>query len=369
MDGYPTPRPLDFTHWAARASAHHDAPELSDPQKMIEGCIESLVPAIVNEVDTLLASAGMAYDAASFGRKAGQITDEMVQGIPPICQCLPKERKHAPYVLSEVYNAGWIVQLHRLEEMEKLFKKLEPSERERQARTLLDDHVLKALESLPITWTWYKKYSTETIPNAGFADRMYDDSAHDRLDILPLLRPSKQIQGNSIDLRLGSYFLFTRRSKQPLYDPRPVAGKPAPDARQFQEMVYVPFGKRFILHPGQFVLGCTFEYIRLPCTLSAHIVGRSSWGRVALVIATATAVSPGYSGVLVLELANLGEHPIALYPGARIAQLVLYEVPRCESYLEGRPSYIGPVRTEYTKLSQDADWEDVMPVDPGEDAG
>jgi dCTP deaminase len=90
---------------------------------------------------------------------------------------------------------------------------------------------------------------------------------------------------------------------------------------------------------------------------------------VALVIATATAVSPGYSGVLVLELANLGEHPIALYPGARIAQLVLYEVPRCESYLEGRPSYIGPVRTEYTKLSQDADWEDVMPVDPGEDAG
>ena len=128
----------------------------------------------------------------------------------------------------------------------------------------------------------------------------------------------------SVDLRLGTWFASLRPSTTPVLnvfenegaEPRPKLTKDS----------YVPFGRKFILHPNHFVLAVTLEWIRLPKTLAAYVVGKSSWGRRGLIIATATGIHPSFTGCLTLELANVGEVPIAVYPGMKICQLFLHTV-------------------------------------------
>ncbi len=126
----------------------------------------------------------------------------------------------------------------------------------------------------------------------------------------------------------------------------------------------VPIGKPLWLHPGQFVLGATLEYLRFPDDLAADVVGRSSWGRLGLLVATAVLVQPGYRGTLTLELVNHGDGPIALYPGSRIAQLVVSPVlePSEDSYAGKYAGSTGPEVSHIAKeqgeiaaLSQTAD--------------
>ena len=86
------------------------------------------------------------------------------------------------------------------------------------------------------------------------------------------------------------------------------------------------YHSKFVLHPNQLILGATFEYLVVPRDLFCTIASRSSWGRLGLVIATASAIQPGFRGCLTLELANLSDSPIALYPGLSIGQLVFHHV-------------------------------------------
>lgn len=95
---------------------------------------------------------------------------------------------------------------------------------------------------------------------------------------------------------------------------------------QLTETHYVPFGGTYILHPRSFVLGITLEWLRLPRKLAGSVIGKSSWGRRGLVIATATGVHPGFTGCLTLELTNVGEIPIEISPGMLICQLSLHRV-------------------------------------------
>src|SRR5436309_13869423 len=95
---------------------------------------------------------------------------------------------------------------------------------------------------------------------------------------------------------------------------------------QFTRTQYVPFGSKYVLHPGGFVLGATLEWIRLPKNLGAYVIGKSSWGRRGLIIATATGVHPGFTGCLTLELTNVGEIPIKIQPGMTICQLFIHRV-------------------------------------------
>lgn len=106
------------------------------------------------------------------------------------------------------------------------------------------------------------------------------------------------------------------------------------------ERYLVPFGKDFILHPHNFVLAVTLEWIRMPTHLSAHITGRSSWGRHGLIIETASGVHPGFTGCLTLEMANIGDVPIKIRPGTRICQLFFHDTtPHLE--VEKQGSMIG----------------------------
>lgn len=171
-----------------------------------------------------------------------------------------------------------------------------------------------------------------------------------RLVITPMLDES-QVRTSSVDLRLGREFLVARRANITSVDP--MATKNAEvERRRSEDRISLERGEKFFLHPGEFVLGSTLEYIRLPTDLAAYVTSRSSWGRVGLVIATAIAVAPGYRGIITFELTNLGNAPMALRPGVRIAQMVLHRAEDGQSY-EGK--YPCPTRPEHGKIYLDDD--------------
>lgn len=137
------------------------------------------------------------------------------------------------------------------------------------------------------------------------------------LVIDPLDDPELQIQPASVDLRLGREFLEFRRTNIPSIHP-----DAEDEAADYVSETIVEEGDDFILHPNDFVLGTTYERVEIPPDLIAHVEGRSSLGRLAIVVhATAGLADPGYRGQITLELSNLGTAPVALTPGMRISQL------------------------------------------------
>ena len=89
----------------------------------------------------------------------------------------------------------------------------------------------------------------------------------------------------------------------------------------------------------------------MPPDLGAYVVGRSSWGRIGLIVATAIMVQPGYAGTLTLELVNEGEAPIRLYPGLRIAQLAVHELStETEPYARKGAKYLAPTGPQVSRL-------------------
>ncbi|RBI58863.1 dCTP deaminase [halophilic archaeon] len=138
----------------------------------------------------------------------------------------------------------------------------------------------------------------------------------------PLDDPALQIQPASVDLRLGEQFLEFQHANIPCIHP-----DSEQEVENYVTETTVPEGEEFILHPGDFVLGTTKERVEIPADLLAHVEGRSSFGRLAVVIhATAGVVDPGYCGQITLELSNLGTAPVALTPGTRISQLIFTEL-------------------------------------------
>ncbi len=144
----------------------------------------------------------------------------------------------------------------------------------------------------------------------------------------------------SIDVRLGCWFLACRTSRVPVLD---IYGnlEDAPSEAKTTKSYFVPFGAEFVLHPKAFVLGISIEWIRLPADYSAYVIGRSSWGRHGLIIATATGVHPGFTGCLTLELSNVGEIPISIRPGTQICQLFIHQVKSGDPKLVDKSSFVG----------------------------
>ena len=137
--------------------------------------------------------------------------------------------------------------------------------------------------------------------------------ADGRIVIEPL--DQSDIQPSSVDLRVDRYFRVFRNDTTPYIDPK----QPQED---LTELVEVADGKAFILHPGEFVLGSTLERVVLPDDLVARLEGKSSLGRLGLLIhSTAGFVDAGWNGHLTLELSNVANLPIAIYPGMKIGQI------------------------------------------------
>jgi dCTP deaminase len=123
------------------------------------------------------------------------------------------------------------------------------------------------------------------------------------------------IQPSSIDVRLDKYFRLFDNHKYPFIDPRE-------DQPELTRLVEIQGGEPFILHPGEFVLGSTYELVTLPDDIAARLEGKSSLGRLGLLThSTAGFVDPGFSGHVTLELSNVATLPIKLWPGMKIGQL------------------------------------------------
>lgn len=190
-------------------------------------------------------------------------------------------------------------------------------------------------------------------------------SLENRLVITPLLDPNNQIGDSSVDVRLGNEFILIRQrafSSLNLGKPGEIKDK----ITKYQERIRIELRREFILHPNQLVLASTLEYIRLPRDIAAYVIGRSSWGRLGgLIIATASAVAPNFRGVITLELMNLGEVPLVLYPGVRIAQLVLHWTRGGDAYT-GR--YQSPTGPQFSRIYEDRElqfWRPDAETDTG----
>jgi dCTP deaminase len=133
----------------------------------------------------------------------------------------------------------------------------------------------------------------------------------------------KPFNAATLDIRLGNWFRIARRSRSPSIDLGSASQLQLVRQQQQQE-VYVPFGKTFTLHPGDFALGVSLEYLAVPSDLVAFVEGKSKLGRAGLIVATATQVAPGFKGGIVLELFNSGTVPLLLHPGMQIAQLAFF---------------------------------------------
>jgi dCTP deaminase len=146
------------------------------------------------------------------------------------------------------------------------------------------------------------------------SDRTIRESlAQGRIVIEPL--DESAVQPSSVDVHVDRYFRVFRNDTTPFIDPK----EPQED---LTELVEVDDGRAFILHPGEFALGSTLERVTLPDDLVARLEGKSSLGRLGLLIhSTAGVVDAGWDGHLTLELSNVATLPIAIYPGMRIGQL------------------------------------------------
>jgi dCTP deaminase len=123
------------------------------------------------------------------------------------------------------------------------------------------------------------------------------------------------VQPSSIDVRLDKFFRLFDNHKYAFIDP-------AEDQPDLTRLIEVERDEPFILHPGEFVLGSSFEVVTLPDDLAARLEGKSSLGRLGLLThSTAGFVDPGFSGHVTLELSNVATLPIKLWPGMKIGQL------------------------------------------------
>jgi dCTP deaminase len=208
------------------------------------------------------------------------------------------------------------------------------------------------------------------LTNAAIWDQIKKPA--DPLVITPLLE-KEQIGASSVDVRIGHQFIVLQRPAVTHVDPTQV-NHPKMSIYQTQHRIRVSLHEEFVIHPGQLVLGATLEYIAVPKDLAATVEGRSSWGRLGLIIATACSVAPGFKGCITLELLNQGEVPLVLYPGIRIAQLIFSRTEGKADYREkdDPPKYDCPTGPQFSQIHHDTEmpiWGNQTPAATGAGSG
>lgn len=130
----------------------------------------------------------------------------------------------------------------------------------------------------------------------------------------------KMVQPSSIDIHLDRFFRLFDNHKYPMVDP----SQPQPEITR---LVEVPADGHLVLHPGEFVLGSTYEQVTLGDDVAARLEGKSSLGRLGLLThSTAGFIDPGFSGHVTLELSNTATMPIMLMPGMKVGQFCFFQL-------------------------------------------
>ena len=141
------------------------------------------------------------------------------------------------------------------------------------------------------------------------------------------------VQPSSVDVRLDRLFRLFDNHKYPHIDP-------AQDQPDLTRLVEVEGDEPFVLHPGEFVLGATYEVVTLPDDIAARLEGKSSLGRLGLLThSTAGFIDPGFSGHVTLELSNVATLPITLWPGMKIGQLCFFRLSSPAEHPYGSERY------------------------------
>lgn len=163
-----------------------------------------------------------------------------------------------------------------------------------------------------------------------FSDRTIKESIASGRIVIDPYEPS-YVQPSSVDLRVANGFRVFVNHRYSEIDPR----SPQSDLTQ---LIEVEDEEAFMLHPGEFVLGATLERVGLGEDVVARLEGKSSLGRLGLLIhSTAGFVDPGFEGHITLELSNVATLPIAIYPGMKIGQISFYQMTTAAEYPYGSP--------------------------------
>ena len=168
------------------------------------------------------------------------------------------------------------------------------------------------------------------------SDRSIREAVADgRIEIEPF--DDELVQPSSVDLRVGRFFRVFRNNRRPFIDVRE-------PAEGLTELVEASDDDPFILHPGEFVLGATSERVRIGDDLVARLEGKSSLGRLGLLIhSTAGFIDPGFEGTITLELSNVANLPITIYPGMKIGQISFLQMTTAAD----RPYGSGELASKY----------------------
>lgn len=178
--------------------------------------------------------------------------------------------------------------------------------------------------------------------------RMFHPDMRKRLIVTPPIDIRARIQKNTVTLSLGTKYIVFKGTKYAAVNPPKIRKDEVED---MLEKVELEYDGEIVIRPGQMVLAGTFEYISLPNDMSAQVGSRSTYGRMALIPATATFVHPGFKGCLTLELVNVGADPITVCPRMEVAQLMLQYSSPDRKPLKSKYNYsVGP---EFPKV-----WDD-----------
>ncbi len=164
------------------------------------------------------------------------------------------------------------------------------------------------------------------------------------------------VGASSMDLRLGKYFKIYDHTKFAILDPmKPESFKDA------TKLIEVDDERApFIVQPGEFILGVTLEKIKISDDLVARVEGRSSLGRLGIIIhSTAGFVDAGFEGTITLEITNINRMPVALYPGMRVCQLAFEEmssVAEVPYYMKKSSKYQGQIYPEESRIDTDPEF-------------
>lgn len=308
------------------------------------------------------------YKATAFHKEVWKLVELLDNGISPVEIKDANKRSIKPASMVSILNAGYVFFLAH---MDRLYSMLKNSgDINFKAVAKLNELLLHAMQASTISQRWLnlqcKQSATiesETKPIAPKAEeRLGSPSKDELLDRIFTARLSDQLiitpqlglvpQNGALDIHLGTKFLLFRLTRYPLIDPSKITEH---RARELLDRLQLRFDEELILHPGQLLLAGTLEYLSIPQDLGASVITRSTYGRLGLITATSIYVHPGFKGCLTLELTNIGNSPIKLRPGERVAQLLFeYHSP---SRAPLQTKYLLATGPEFPKMWEDPDRE------------
>jgi len=188
---------------------------------------------------------------------------------------------------------------------------------------------------------------------AILSDKDIKEYLNEKRIVIEPLEDEEQIQPSSVDMRLGDEFKVFKVIRKPYIDP-----KDQEDLDSYMESTVVSEGEAFIIHPNEFALATTHEYVKVPDDIVARVEGRSSMGRLGVTMhVTAGYIDPGFEGKITLEISNIGAMPVALYPGQRVCQIVFETMTSPAQMPYGHPErnskYMGQKRPESSRIKFD----------------